>query len=173
MRGGKLQELLAVNIGCKSFDEWKSLTETVNDELPDFENFGDVWDNMPDLAPPLIDGVLRQGHKMLIAGPSKAGKSFSLIELCIAISEGRKWLCWDCAKGKVLYVNLELDRASCLHRFKDVYNALRISPENIHNIDVWNLRGNSIPLDKLAPKLINRAKQKNYIAVVIDPIYKL
>ena len=173
MRGGKLQELLAVNIGCKSFDEWKSLTETVNDELPDFENFGDVWDNMPDLAPPLIDGVLRQGHKMLIAGPSKAGKSFSLIELCIAISEGRKWLCWDCANGKVLYVNLELDRASCLHRFKDVYNALRISPENIHNIDVWNLRGNSIPLDKLAPKLINRAKQKNYIAVVIDPIYKV
>lgn len=173
MRDGKIQELLAVNIGCKSFDEWKEETETINDDLPDFENFGEVWDNMPDLAPPLIDGVLRQGHKMLIAGPSKAGKSFSLIELCIAIAEGTKWLCWNCAKGKVLYVNLELDRASCLHRFKDVYTALQISPENLSNIDIWNLRGNSVPMDRLAPKLIRRAKQNGYIAVIIDPIYKV
>lgn len=173
MRDGKLQELLAVNIGCKSFDEWKNQTETINDELPDFENFGEVWENMPELAPSLIEGVLRQGHKMLIAGPSKAGKSFSLIELCIAIAEGKKWFCWDCAKGKVLYVNLELDRASCLHRFKDVYTALKLSPENLSNIDIWNLRGNSVPMDKLAPKLIRRAKEKNYIAVIIDPIYKV
>lgn len=173
MRDGKLQELLAVNIGCKSFDEWKNQTETINDELPDFENFGEVWENMPELAPSLIEGVLRQGHKMLIAGPSKAGKSFSLIELCIAIAEGKKWFCWNCAKGKVLYVNLELDRASCLHRFKDVYTALKISPDNLSNIDIWNLRGNSVPMDKLAPKLIRRAKEKNYIAVIIDPIYKV
>ena len=54
---------------------------------------------MPELAPCLIEGVLRQGHKMLIAGPSKAGKSFLLIELCIAIAEGRKWLSWQCAQG--------------------------------------------------------------------------
>ena len=76
---------------------------------------------MPELAPPLIEGLLRQGHKMLMAGPSKAGKSFALIELSIALAEGAKWLAWQCTKGKVLYVNLELDRASALHRFKDVY----------------------------------------------------
>ena len=29
---------------------------------------------------------------MLIAGPSKAGKSFALIQLCIAIAEGKQWL---------------------------------------------------------------------------------
>ena len=78
---------------------------------------------MPELAPPLIDGVLRQGHKMLIAGPSKAGKSFALIEMCIAIAEGEKWFGWQCAKGWVMYVNLELDRASYLHLFKDVYTS--------------------------------------------------
>ena len=52
----------------------------------------DTWDDLPALSPPLIDGVLRQGHKMLLAGPSKAGKSYALIELCIAIAEGKKWL---------------------------------------------------------------------------------
>ena len=38
-----------------------------------------AWENMPELSPALIEGVLRQGHKMLLAGPSKAGKSFALI----------------------------------------------------------------------------------------------
>ena len=128
---------------------------------------------MPELAPSLINGVLRQGHKMLLAGPSKAGKSFLQIELCIAIAEGRKWLSWPCAKGKILYVNLELDPASCLHRFRDVYAALGWEPDNLKNIDIWNLRGKSKPMDKLAPMLIRRAAKKNYIAVVIDPIYKV
>ena len=110
---------------------------------------------------------------MLIAGPSKAGKSFLQIELCIAIAEGKKWLKWYCAQGRVMYVNLELDRASCLHRFKDVYAAMGIVPNNLQNIDIWNLRGKSVPMDKLAPKLIRRAAKKDYVAIIIDPIYKV
>lgn len=122
----------------------------------------------------MIFGVLRNGHKMLLAGPSKAGKSFALIELCISLAEGRPWLGkFPCAQGKVLYINLELDRASCLHRFKDVYTALSYPPDNLTNIDIWNLRGASVPMDKLAPKLIRRAQKKGYTAVVLDPIYKV
>lgn len=173
MRNGKKQYLLDTNIGKENWNEWREWIESVNDDLPDPESMADVWDNLPELAPPLIDGVLRQGHKMLIAGPSKAGKSYALIELCCAIAEGKKWLEWNCTQGKVMYVNLELDRASCLHRFKDVYTALGIAPDNLSNIDIWNLRGRSVPMDKLAPKLIRRASKKNYIAIIIDPIYKV
>ena len=101
-------------------------------------------------------------------------KSFALIELCIAIAEGTPWLGrFSCAQGKGLYINLELDRASCLHRFKDVYTALDIAPANLANIDIWNLRGASVPMDKLAPKLIRRAQKKGYLAVILDPIYKV
>lgn len=173
MRNGKKQYLLDTNIGKENWNEWREWIESVNDDLPDPESMADVWDNLPELAPPLIDGVLRQGHKMLIAGPSKAGKSYALIELCCAIAEGKKWLEWNCTQGKVMYVNLELDRASCLHRFKDIYTALGIAPDNLSNIDIWNLRGRSVPMDKLAPKLIRRASKKNYIAIIIDPIYKV
>ena len=174
IRKGRKQFLVDTNIGKESWDEWKEWIESVNDDLPDPESLVDTWDNLPELSPPLIDGVLRQGHKMLLAGPSKAGKSYALIELCIAIAEGKKWLGhWKCAKGKVMYVNLELDRASCLHRFRDVYEALMIKPDNLANIDIWNLRGKSVPMDRLAPKLIRRASKKNYIAIVIDPIYKV
>lgn len=173
LRNGRKQFLVDTNIGKKSWDEWQEWIESVSDDLPDPEGLADVWDRLPELSPCLIEGVLRHGHKMLIAGPSKAGKSFLQIELCIAIAEGKKWLGWQCAKGRVMYVNLELDRASCLHRFKDVYMALGWHPEGLCNIDVWNLRGKSVPMDKLAPKLIRRASKKNYAAVVIDPIYKV
>lgn len=173
IRNGKKQFIVDTNIGKESWNEWKEWIESINDDLPDPESLAEQWDNLPELSEPLIDGILRQGHKMLIAGPSKAGKSFALIEMCIAIAEGRKWLNWQCTKGKVMYVNLELDRASCLHRFKDVYTALGWKANNLKNIDIWNLRGKSVPMDKLAPKLIRRALKKDYIAIVIDPIYKI
>lgn len=173
MRGNKMQYIVDVNIGKQSYSEWKEWIESVNDDLPDPECMSGVWDNMPELSPPLIDGILRQGHKMLIAGPSKAGKSYALIELCCAIAEGIPWFGFSCTQGKVMYVNLELDRASCLHRFKDVYTAMKLPPKHLQNIDIWNLRGRSIPMDKLAPKLIRRALKKDYIAIIIDPIYKV
>ena len=173
IRGDQKQYIVDKNIGKESWADWKDWIESINDDLPDPENMSDAWDNLPELSPPLIDGVLRQGHKMLIAGPSKAGKSYALIELCCAVAEGKRWLGFNCAQGRIMYVNLELDRASCLHRFKDVYNALGYEPLNLDKIDIWNLRGNSVPMDKLAPKLIRRASKKDYIAIVIDPIYKV
>lgn len=172
-RGGKKQFIVDTNIGKQSWAEWYEWIEGINDDLPEPEGLESVWNDLPGLSPCLIDGVLRKGHKMLISGPSKAGKSFLQIELCIAVAEGKKWLQWPCAQGRVMYVNLELDRASCLHRFKDVYQSLRIRPENLKNIDIWNLRGKSVPMDKLAPKLIRRAAKKDYVAIIIDPIYKV
>ncbi len=76
MRNGHKQFLMDTNIGKASWEEWQEWIESVNDDLPDPESLDSVWDHMPELSPCLIDGVLRQGHKMLIAGPSKAGKSF-------------------------------------------------------------------------------------------------
>lgn len=173
IRNGKKQYIIDTNIGKNDWNEWRDWIESINDDLPDPESLADEWNNLPELAPPLIEGILRQGHKMLVGGPSKAGKSFGLIELSVAVAEGTKWFGFPCTQGRVMYVNLELDRASCLHRFKDVYTALGISPQNLDKIDIWNLRGRSIPMDKLAPKLIRRASKKDYIAIIIDPIYKV
>ena len=172
-RGNNRQFIVDTNIGKANWNDWREWIEGVNDDLPGFENAAEFWNALPELAPPLIDGVLRQGHKMLIAGPSKAGKSFALIELCAAIAEGREWLGWKVAQGRVLYVNLELDKASCEHRFVDIYRSLGWQPENLRNIDIWNLRGKSVPMDKLAPKLIRRASKRDYLAIIIDPIYKV
>ena len=174
VRRGKKQYLLATNLGKACWEEWRDWVEACTDDLPDTECMADVWGALPPLADPLIENVLRKGHKLLLAGPSKAGKGFALSSWCICIAEGKPWLGrFNCAQGKVLYINLELDRASCLHRFKDVYDALGYQPDHVGSIDVWNLRGASVPMDKLAPRLIRRAAKKGYLAVVLDPIYKV
>ena len=171
IRDGHKQYIVAENMGLSGWSEWVDYIQGINDDLPDIETFGDLTD-LPPLAPELISGILREGHKLLLSGPSKAGKSFLLMELAICIAEGFPWLDHICRQGRVLYVNLEVDDASCKNRLAQIYEAMGIESRS-RNLDVWNLRGASCPLDELTPRLIRRAKDRNYAAVIIDPLYKV
>lgn len=166
-RNGKMQTLLAVNIGKHSWEDFVQ-----EDDLPPLEAMSTLLADQPPLPEELIGGILRCGHKMLISGSSKAGKSFLLMELAIAIAEGRKWLDFPCKQGRVLYVNLEIDRASCINRFATIYDKMHIDHPCAENIVLWNLRGKAVPLDKLVPKLVSRVRRKDFAAIIIDPIYK-
>lgn len=172
-RNGQTQTLITTNIGRKSWIEWLDFVEGANDELPALTNLADELKNPPKLPEELIKGVLRCGHKMLISGSSKAGKSFLLMELAVALSEGISWLGFKCKKSRVLYVNLEIDSASCINRFSEIYKAMKITPKYSNDISIWNLRGHAVPLDKLVPKLLRRINNLHYDAVIIDPIYKV
>ena len=80
---------------------------------------------------------------------------------------------FSCAQGRVLYVNLEIDPASCIDRFITIYAKLGFSPPHTDNIVIWNLRGHALPLDRLVPILVRRMKDEQFAAVIIDPIYKV
>ena len=147
--------------------------ENLSTTLPQLVSLESFRADPPALPEELISGVLRCGHKMLVSGPSKAGKSFLLMELCIALAEGKSWLGFKCRKSKVLYVNLEIDSPSCINRFLKIYEALGWEPENLNNIMVWNLRGHALPLDGLVPVLVERMRNQNFNAVIVDPIYKV
>lgn len=172
-RNGQMQTLIATNIGRRSWVDWLDYVEGADDELPAFTLLGEALENPPKLPEELIKGVLRCGHKMLISGSSKAGKSFLLMELAVALAEGTKWLGFQCKKSRVIYLNLEIDPASCINRFSEIYKALNIKPKFPDDIYVWNLRGHAVPLDKLVPKLLRRVSNQHFDAVIIDPIYKV
>lgn len=141
--------------------------------LPEPVCLADIWSKRPEKAPVLIDGVLRQGHKMIISAPSKAGKSYALMELSVAIAEGMNWFGSRCRQGRVLYINMEIDDPSCYDRFAQVYAALGLNVGNhLENITVWGLRGYSTTITKLAPTIIATAAS-NYAAIIIDPLYKV
>ena len=172
-RNGQTQKLLGVNIGRTSWLDWMDYVDGETDELPPMRTLDSFEESELVLPEELIKGILRQGHKMLISGSSKAGKSFLLMELCIAIAEGLSWLGFQCRQGKVLYVNLEIDPASCINRFLKIYEALGRKPLRADNILIWNLRGRAVPMDQLVPRLVRRVQGKDLSAIVIDPIYKV
>ena len=177
MRGGKLQKLIATDIGCKSWKEWIDYIEGVDDDLPPFRSLKEQSENPPKLSPELIEGVLREGCKMIITGQSKAGKTCLSQNLAICIAEGRPWLGeFPCAQGKVLYINLEVEEASLYRRFMAMYKAFgtQMSAEGGANIIPWNLRGHAASMEKLAPKIIRRCRNTGpYKAIIIDPLYKV
>jgi len=153
----------------KYYDVW----DDEDDGLPRIISSAELLANLPPLPEEVVKGVLRQGHKMMISGASKSGKSFLLIELAIALAEGQKWLGFQCKQSRVLYVNLEMTPDSLEYRFYVIYKALGIESRHFKDIVMWNLRGEAQPLDQLAPKLIDFAIQKGINVIIIDPIYKV
>lgn len=173
VRGDKKQTLLDVQTP-EDFDEWRrwAVAEMEGQKL-EVDSYESVFDNLPEKSPELIHNVLRRGHKMLISGPSKAGKSFSLISLAAAVAEGKEWMGYKCEMGKVLYLNLEIDAPSFYHRIADVYKARGWKTQHPENIDVMNLRGKAEPLNTLGPKLEAKLRRTHYDLVIFDPIYKI
>lgn len=173
LRGERKQYIINTRTGSDSWESWVDWLEKETDNLPDIIGIDTVFHRPAQLAPELIEGILRVGHKMRITGPSKAGKSFALISMAAAIAEGTSWMGFQCSPGKVLYINAEISPESFYERIRSVYTALGIPPKNIKNISAWNLRGQTVPLEKLLPSLIRRCKQQEFSVVIIDPIYKL
>ncbi len=169
--------------GWEEYDWHKQVEDIVNTEvyepevppgdLPRPFTLATVFESPPPLSEMIIEGVLRQGHKLILSGPSKAGKSFALMRLCMAFAEGYNWFGNRCKQGRVLYINMEIDNPSCVNRFLKIYNAEELNhgahPENI---TIWGLRGHSKPLSQLSDSIIAEAK-RDYMAIIIDPLYKV
>lgn len=172
-RGDKMQFAIEYNVGEKDYESW---IDWVNDEansLPEIELFDEEMnENLPPLKPELIYGLLRHGHKMLLTAGSKAGKSMALMELAVRLTSGTPWMKWQCAPSSVLYVNLEIDPASFKHRLHKIYKALGLIPNKHKPLYIWDLRGHSMPMDKLAAATIRKAAEYHVDAIIIDPLYK-
>lgn len=185
-RGEGWQRLVQAGPGDApaTWEEWQDWVTDETSGLPQIESLSGIME-MPPLAPQLIHGVLRDGQKGMLIGPSKAGKSFALIELAVAVARGWEWMGHRCAQGRVLYVNMEIQGPSFINRVADVYRAMASERSDglpgddaallrtLGDLDVWNLRGHSSPLTKLVPKMLRRAADRGYRLVIIDPIYKV
>ena len=168
-RGENWQRVLLHDSG-KSYTDWLARLQygTPIDISCGYDDFNPERD----LAPEVINGVLRKGHKMLLGGSSKAGKSFALIELAAALASGGKWLGWECRKSRVLYFNFEVDPASFVWRVHKVCDALHTRPAP-GMLQVWNMRGKFVGLDDFIDAVTSYCANQHIDVLIIDPIYKL
>ena len=173
-RGEREQTLMHVRKGARDFPTWMAQEKSA--KL--FYDYGIEpmdMDNPPVLDEVLIDGMMRRGDKMCVAGPSKAYKSFALVQLAIAVACGGKWFGWKCKRGRVLYINCELRGESFRKR---VWEVVKCMPDVdrqavADNMDAWNMRGRVQPLETSKDHIIEQAVERGYDVIILDPVYKL
>ena len=126
----------------------------------------------PKRSPALIDGVVRRGHVMLLAGKAKSGKSWAAISLCVSIATGREsWLGLPLkSSGACLYIDPELDARSLDNRFRSVCNALEVDTQQADKmICKWPLRGvANASMDAIIGDLQKRCTIGQFALVVVD-----
>jgi hypothetical protein len=119
----------------------------------------------------LIAGVLYKGGTMLISGPSKAHKTYTMLAAGNAVAEGRPWLGFETIKTPVLYLNLELQDFATAHRIDAICRATGTKPPT--EFHLWNLRGRRVALHELQGRLADKIKELGAGFVTVDPHYKV
>lgn len=163
-----LQALLATQIGPGEWPEPNPLPKLLNVKtLRQTVAFGD---GLPDL----ISGLLSVRSKMMVAGPSKARKSWTLLDLALSIASGAPWLGLPCAQGKVIFIDGELHREQILDRLMTVSES-RLLPEDVwsDNLMIWPMRGQMREVSELMHALMDTLLEQRPMAIILDPIYKL
>ncbi|MCC6680616.1 MAG: AAA family ATPase [Phycisphaeraceae bacterium] len=162
--------------GQALLDDWKFYEASKNNgqekQLTPL-TFADLAKLYPDLNPPVIDGLLRQGETCNLISAPKIGKSWLAYDLALSIVTGRCWLeAFPCKAGPVLLVDNELHPATVVHRIPKVAEALGLDPfEYQNNLDVLAIRGKGITLDALGA-VVSRLGDDFYRAVILDAWYR-
>jgi len=147
------------------------LPEVGSDTLPTIEN-GELFATREILRPAeVIHGILYAGAKMVYGGPSKANKTWVLNDLGLAVATGGTWLGFLCTKGRVLYINLELQAFDAQDRVKMIARARGVNVPTL--LDVWNLRGHAVAIEEMKPHILKVAMGAGYSLIIIDPCYKV
>lgn len=162
------QSLIAVNVGPK---KWPG-----GDDLPPLLTLATLrkvvadGDGLPDL----IEGLLAVRSKMMIAGPSKARKSWTLLDLALSIASGAPWLGIPCRPGKVIFIDGELHREQILSRLLCVAESRGLPPSEWEaNLRIWPMRGEMRDVSFLMRSLMATLMHERPAAIFLDPIYKL
>jgi RecA-family ATPase len=162
------QRLLALGLGSADWETWEG--ESGADGLPRIVPGDEFMDSPKPEPPQLVEGILHQGAKMVLGGASKSRKSWSLIDLMLAVSTGGSWWGFPTKQSRVLYLNFELPDFAFQHRLHAIASAKGIA--DFSGFDLWNLRGYATDFSQLIPKILTRIKNTRYGLVILDPIYK-
>lgn len=145
----------------------------------------DVLANPPAPEPELIHDVLRRGRKLMLTGPSKAGKTTCLLALAYAVASGGEWLGHRCERGRVLYVNLEVAGYDMYRKYADLRDAARgdgrpLADEDLRRVDMLTLAGvkdGGKPISdmgEVSAKVLDLyARDDAPALVIVDPVYKV
>ena len=162
------QALVATNVGPGNWPTGAGLPKLL--DVKSLRQAVMYGDGLPDL----ISGLLSVRSKMMVAGPSKARKSWTLLDLALSIASGASWMGLPCTQGKVIFIDGELHREQILTRLMTVSES-RGLPEEVwaDNLKIWPMRGEMREVTELMRALMDTLLKERPLAIILDPIYKL
>jgi hypothetical protein len=162
----------AAGIRARICSELQRLDSQTLNGLPEITDAADFLAQTLPMPAELIAGILHKGSKLALGGNSKAFKTWLLLSLAIAVATGTDWLGFPTSKGKVLFLNFEIQPQAWQRRIAAVTKAqgVELKPGMIQ---LWNLRGHAADFRDLIPKIIAQAKTEGFALVMLDPLYKL
>jgi predicted transcriptional regulator len=145
-------------------------------ENPWLDLVQDAADIVDEKLPPvveIIEGILPEECKLVIAGAAKTFKTWVTLYASLAISHGIPFLGRKTARRRVVYCNLELRSVTFKRRIQVMAKALGIEIERDWFIHL-PLRGKlaGVPSFEIVARIIGIVKEKKSV-VVLDPTYKL
>ena len=162
---------------AKAGDDWQTEAKKLQEEFsvshwPPIVDVHDITGpRRPPMPPILVDNLLHRGSKLLIGGMSKGRKTWVLTDLALSVAAGVGWWGRRTHQGKVLYLNFEIDQAFFGYRLDMLMQAKNIRPPN-GNLRIWNLRGYTEGIEKMAPYIIQQLMGQDYSLIIVDPVYK-
>lgn len=113
--------------------------------LPEIDQAGALLTDLMAKPAEIIEGVLHNGTKAVLASGSKVGKTWILLDLAFAVATGTPFLKFKTQKNKVLFINFEIRREFIADRLKIIQQQKRHS--DLSNLSIWNLRGLRQPVE--------------------------
>lgn len=183
MRGDNLQSLVALKKdfpnSFERFDVWLRWQEKPKTERKYLTGSAEVSYKAltsTKLPEPLIKNLITPRSFNLIAGDSKAGKSWLLINFAICCTLGIPWLGLDVKEPmRVEYVNTEIDQEYFEGRLDAALKLIHATPSQImqvhHFLRVRHTRGLTSPMTAWGEELIDEINEFGAKISIVDPLY--
>lgn len=119
--------------------------------------------------PMLIEGVMHVGRRTLLLAPSKASKTWTAMDMSVAIASGTPWMGFKTHRAPVLHIDLELPAWGLKSRVQKLCEVRGITGGL--DVDWWSLDGYQRSIDELMPLITARAPFGKFGMITIEPAY--
>jgi RecA-family ATPase len=170
MRGDNQQHVVSWEIGAGSFEEWEN--SNLDDGLPEDSDLSEFLSELIEEPKHIVQNFIRKGQVVSISGGMKTYKSWTAMELALAVTNGSRFVKWEANYSKVFYVDTELEEFDFQKRMLGIAEQMKISVDT-GECRKMLLRGREVSIDMLVPGLIRRLQGKGYELIVIDAAYSL
>lgn len=125
------------------------------------------------MPPEVVRGIVHRGCKLILSAPSKARKSWIMLDLGISVAAGARWLGYETVQSPVLHVDFELKEAFFNDRVSQILEAKFARDESALPFYTFCLRGKRTSVSAIISKIGDFVKEHNIGLITFDPVYRL